>query len=296
MHRVAIPTLLTVCTALVAAEPMPAPSATISVVPESVRLTYQVQFDDQGRYRRTSGELAVELGLKPGQGVQLLACRGITLTEAVTDAGEVLRPRNRGQDLGQETFNEWERTNGSYDVSMSLSAPARAPQAIARIVGTIRLAAISGNGAQGELRPFKDWVGKPLLLEGTDQPITVTIGEGPSVRLGGPQEVIERIDGITARRGDGRDIVVRGWGSGNDNDEWYRSYNIQIPDDGSLVVRLLPPSTEILVPFSLGPLPMTAAAPAATAPVRVPVPAQPAEGVKPKVVVPERPAQGAGGF
>ncbi|MFM2091588.1 MAG: hypothetical protein RLZZ127_2077 [Planctomycetota bacterium] len=287
-----VPALI-LAAALPAAEPVP---PQVVVVPEAVRLSYQVQFDEQGRYRRTSGDLSVELGLKPANGVQLLACRGITLTEAVTDSGESLRPRSRGQELGQESFNEWERTNNNYDVSMNLSAPARAPQAIARIAGTIRLAVISGTGAQGELRPFKEWVGKPLLLEGMDQPITVTVGEGPSVRLAGPQEVIERIDSITARRGDGRDIQVRGWGSGSDNDEWYRSYNMQIPDDGALVVRLLPPSTEVQVPFSLGPLPMSSGAPAATAPVRVPAPSQPAEGAKPKVAAPERPAQGAGGF
>jgi hypothetical protein len=297
MRRAAIPALLTACAGLAAADP--APSASVAVVPESVRLSYQVQFDEQGRFRRTTGDLGIELGLKPAPGVQLLACRGIVLGEAVTDAGEVLRPRNRGGDLGQELFSEWERTNNNYDVGLSLAAPARPPQVIARVTGTIRLAVVAGTGSRSELRPFQDWLGKPLILEGMESPITVAVEEG-RVTLRGSQEAIERLDKVSAQRADGREIAFNGWGSGSDGDEWYRSYQVQVPGDGALVILLLPPSTEIQVPFSLGPLPLVSG-PAASATPAVRVPAsqpRPPEGAKPKVAEPAQPnpPQGAGGF
>jgi hypothetical protein len=299
MRRHAIPALLLLAAALPAADPAVEAVAPpqVVVVPQSVDLSYSLRFSDQGLPQRTTGTLRMSVWLRPAGGVQLLSCRGVQITEAVTDTGETLRPR-RDNGNGQEQFNEYERSQNSYDVSFGLGAPTTPPRAIARVAGTVTLAIVTGAGSQSEVKPLKEFLGKPLLLEGLDSPVTIT-REDQGLTVRAATGTFERIEKVVGLRADGREIQLSGWSGGSDNDESYRTYRTQIPDDGGLSLRLLPPSTDIVVPFTVGPVTLFQGGSATAAGViRIPASApRPAEGAKPKVAEPPRPApQGAGGF
>lgn len=290
--------LAIVCGAEPEADKVPISATSVAVIPQSVNLSYNIQFNDQGQAKRTNSDLQIQLVLKPGGNQQLLASRGIKITEAVTDTGESLRPRNRGNENSSTTFGEYQRTNNSYNLSLSLTSPARPPQSIARVVGTITLAVISGEGQQSDIKPLKDFLGKPLLIEGLDTPITITRDEG-RLTVRGSQSAIERMEKVCGLRADGREITFNGWGGGSDGDDYYRSYSTPVPDDGGVQIRLLPASIDIVVPFTLGPMTLFSNTASATTPGVVRIPAnQPKapETAKPKVVEPAKPGAGAGGF
>lgn len=266
----------------------------VRIYPEMVSLNINQYFDESGKPRNASADLRVELALKPNGGRQLLACRGVQVSTAITDAGEVLKPRQRGMEMGVETFSQHERERDDYDVSVMFAAPA-SPQGIAKLAGSITLAVAAGEPTQSELKPLKDYLGKALLLEGMDQPITITRENG-RITVRSSREAFERIDAVKGARADGRAIDFNGWGGGSNGDDYYRNYSADVPDDGAVTIRLLPAASEITVPFSLGPIPLLAA-PAAVPAQAVRVPAskpKPApEPNKPRVA-PEPPAGGNG--
>lgn len=284
---------LVICSA---ADPGPEKIAepAVQVFAEMVNLNISQRFDETGKAQNPSSELRVTLALKPNGDRQLLACRGVQVMTAIAESGEVLRPRGRASEMGVESFQQHERERGDYDISLTFAVPAKA-QGIGKLAGTIILAVASGAATKSELSPLKDFLGKALLLEGMDQPVTVTREEG-RLTIRSTREAFERIDRISGQRANGQPIQFNGWGGGSDGEEYYRSYSSDVPDDGAVTITLLPAATEVTVPFSIGPVPLFAApAPAQAETVRVPAskPTPAAEPNRPRVApVPA----GAGGF
>lgn len=290
MHTTSLFLLMVSFGAVTAAEP------TITLLPKQIDLSTSTSYNDSGLYQRTQTQLRISLRIKPEAGLQLAACRGVTLTSATTDSGETILPSTeRGTSNGQETFGEHEREQRSYDINLTLGSPKQAIGAIKSLTGTATFAVASGTAKQATIAPLKEWLGKAVNLESINEEITVERTKDGTT-LSGSRELFDRLQKVTFTDGSGNELKTTGWGGGSsNNNSYYRTWSTQIPDDGGLTLQFMPELKEVVVPFSFTDLPLKSVTlekkTAVTIKVTdVPTPAKPkAEGVT-------NPNAKAGGF
>ncbi|HAT11517.1 MAG TPA: hypothetical protein DCS97_13195 [Planctomycetes bacterium] len=272
--------------------PVPAVEAPgVRVLPKMVIMSSTRRFDDAGAPQGSTNEVRVELKLATQGDRQLQSCRGVQLATATTTSGAVLKTRDERN--GAETFSKWEREQGNYDITLVFSVPGEMPTGIASLAGTVTLAVIAGEASQSDVAPLSSYIGKPLLLAGLDQPLTFTVKDG-RVTMRGSREAIERIEEVAGLRADGRVLQAGGYSGGSDGDEHYRTFNFTLPDNGGLRITLLPSSRDLIVPFTVGPLPLTGERPVSGAePIRIPAnqPKPPAPVNKPRIAPEAPPAE-----
>lgn len=289
MHTTRFLLLIASFGVVVAAEP------SITLLPKQIELSTTTSFNESGAYQRTQSQLRLNLRIKPEAGLQLAACRGVTLTTAIADSGESILPSaERSSSNGKETFHEQEREQASYDINVTLGSPKQAIGAIKTITGTMTVAVATGAAKQATVTPLKDWLGKAVNLESINEEITIErTKDGTTVN--GSREFFDRLQKVTFTDGEGHELKTNGWGGGSNNDGYYRTWTTQIPDDGGITMQFMPELKEVVVPFSFSDLPLKSVTqekkPAATIKVTdVPGPAKP----KPTGVT--NPNGKAGGF
>ena len=233
-----------------------AAESTITLLPKQIELSTTTSFSESGAFQRTQSQLRVSLSLKPHAGMQLAACRGVTLTAATTDTGESIMPSTeRGSGNGQESFNEYERDQNNYDINVTLGSPKQAIGAIKMLTGTATIAIADGAAKQATIAPLKDWLGKTVNLDSINEEITVErSSEGTTLR--GSRELFDRLQKVTFTDGTGHEIKVNGWSGGSNNGSYERTWSAQIPDDGGLTMQFMPELKEVVVPFSFADLPL----------------------------------------
>ena len=238
---------------------LPAAEPKIEIFPKTITQTNTTQFDEQGRYRKSSSELRLTVQIKPPAGTQLVASRGVQLSAALSDSGETLVLNNHISNNGEETFHEWQRERNDYDVGLHLANPTKPLGEITSISGVLTLAAATGTSKQAKLTPVKDWLGKPVEIEALHEEITLERKD--DLLISGSRTFFDRIQKINFYDASGLEISSSGWGESSQNDDFERSYRVTLPDDGTITIVILPEISEIAVPFTFTKLPVKSQTP-----------------------------------
>ena len=277
----------------------PAPTAVAKIFPASLSVSLNRRFDEGEALERPTISMSLSLTIKPlAPGLRFMACRSVVVTEAISVAGDNLGSRDRDRDLArqnQRSYGEYEQGQGRYDANLNLTTRTL-PKAIARLSGVITLVVAKGVGKQAEIKPIKDFLGKPLEIVGLPDPITVTRkrggNEGERVEIRTSTTSMDRIAKISVLNADGSERRNNSYGGGSGGDgEAYRTIPGVVDDDGGLLLALHPPSEEVQVPFTLTNLAVLPESEAAALPAVKIVPKEPAPRPASKpTVAPDKPA------
>ncbi len=228
----------------------------IEVQVESIASTNTIQFDQQAKVRRSNTQFQLTLKILPPAGIDLVASRGIKISECVGDNGESLVPRaNEGWRNGEQSFNDYQRERDEYQVNCQLGSPSQMPNALRILKGTVTVAVAKGTSKQAKLGPIKDWLGKSVEIEAIKEEILVERASG-EIKLVGTRALFDHIQKITFLDGMGKEIRLNGWGSSSNNDEYSRNYHITLLDDGAITLQLLTEVVEVPLAFSFTDLPL----------------------------------------
>ena len=259
--RYALPLSVTFLTlsltgALIAAEPE---ENKIEVQIESISSTNTIQFDQNAKVRRSNAQFQVMLKILPPAGMDLVASRGVQISECQGDTGESLVPRSGGDNWrnGEQTFHEYQRERNEYQVNCQLGNPAQMPNALRSLKGTVTVAVAKGTSKQAKLGPIKDWLGKSVEIEAIKEELLVERSAG-EIKLVATRKLFDHVQKITFQDSKSKEIRSNGWSSSSNNDEYTRSFRLTLPDDGAIILQLLPEVTEVPVGFSFTDLPLRA--------------------------------------
>jgi len=247
--------LVSVLVSGTAAEPE---TPNIVLTPKSITVSSSTTYTEEGTFQRNKSQVRLSLRLKPPAGTQIAASRGVVVKVATSDTGESLLQKGDQGNNGRESFGQHERDESRYDVDLDLGSPKEPMAAIRELSGTVTLSITGGATKQAIIAPIKDWLGKVVSLEAVNEDITVERSpEGTTLR--GSREFFERLQKIIFTDAAGNEIKVNGWGGGSDNDTHYRTWRMQVPDNGGVTLQLLPNLTDVTVPFHFTDLPLKAA-------------------------------------
>lgn len=271
--RGSIAVLASLALPCLAAEPM------VTILPKEITQATTQAFAEDGSPRRAKREFKVKLRLVAPEGVRLARVSAVEVSEGTIDSGEKLSTRSTG---GAEKFNEWEQERGDYDIGFTLPGASVAARTLVRLAGTVTVQVASGAARQADLAPIKDHLGQPVRLEGVEDPITLD-RKGGGLTLRGSAGFFDQLQKIELMDGKGKAIETRGWSSGSSNDEHYRTFQIQMPEDGAVRLTIAGSVSEVRAPFVFENLPLDLVGKPAEAKVVRTTEAKPAKPAKVKV-------------
>lgn len=250
----------------------------VNILSKEITQATTQAFNDDGTPRRAKREFRFKLRLVAPEGVRLARVSAVEVSDGAIDGGEKLSTRCSG---GPEKFNEWEQERGDYDIDFTLPGASVAAKSLVRLAGTVTVQVVAGAAKQADLAPLKDHLGHPVRLEGVDDPISLDRkGGGFTVR--GSAEFFDQLQKIELLDGKGKAIETRGWSGGSNNDEHYRTYQVQMPEDGSVRLTIAGSATETRVPFAFDNIPLEPVGKPAEAKVVKTTEVKPAKPAKPK--------------
>jgi hypothetical protein len=183
------------------------------------------------------------------------ACTGVTLTAALSSAGEDLRPEDAPEDLGAESYSSWEREAHECYVRLNLAPPRQAWSGLAALSGRIRLAVSGGELLEVALGPVGDLVGQRTRIVAIGVELDVARDGDGYLTLQVPAGVFARIEDIAIIDAAGEPLN-QSWSSSGDGESESRTYSSEISDDATLLLRFWSRSETVEIPFSAGGLPL----------------------------------------
>lgn len=243
---------------IAANEPIPAGSvalpATLTAHLTEVDLRRRIQRSDPNEDFSPSTELSVRLSFALDPAWTANNCRGVTITEATAIKGEDVAPIDASPDLGSESYASWERERHEVYARFALAAPQKAFTGLKSLAGTIRLALVGGELLEIALGPISNFFGQPISLPAFGIDVHLDRNENGGLVLRSPSGWSERMTEIHPVAANG-DSLSESWSSSGDGETDTRTYDSEIPDDGSLVIRFWSQSTEAEIPFTVEGLP-----------------------------------------
>ena len=182
------------------------------------------------------------------------ACRGVTITEATAIKGENLAPIDANPDLGSESYASWERERHEVYARFNLAAPQKTFTGLKSLTGTIRLSVVGGELMEIALGPIGDLLGKSIPLAAFDVELAFERDQDNNLIMRSPSSWPDRVSDIRPVDATGESLS-QSWSSSGDGETTTRTYNNDIPDDGSLLIQFWSQSAEAEIPFTVDGLP-----------------------------------------
>ena len=225
---------------------------TVVVQPSWISQNQQSQFDEQGRFQRSSGNLSIHLKLIPPPTINPLASKGVRVTAAKSNTGEDLIPHGNDP-IGVETYQEEERKNRDFGFEIALRNPKQALQEIATLTGVITLEIAKGQAKQAQIGPLKDWFGKPMLFESVNESLVVNRKDTdhPGITLNGSSRLFEQFLSVSFLDAAGNECSKEEREQDEDNGERTNRFQVTVPDDGAIRIIMRGETATLDVPFAL---------------------------------------------
>jgi hypothetical protein len=182
------------------------------------------------------------------------ACLGVTITEAVSLKGEDLVPPDASPDLGSENYASWERERRELYARFSLASPQKTFTGLKVLTGTIRLSLVGGELLELALGPIAEMLGRPIPLTAFGIDVHLDRNENGNLVLRSPSGWSERMSEIHPVAATG-DSLSESWSSSGDGETDTRTYDSEVPDDGSLLIRFWSQTANAEIPFTVDGLP-----------------------------------------
>jgi hypothetical protein len=226
---------------------------TIEVIRISMETIVEREFGDDNL--QGSRHCNVRCGFRLPPGWVAMACTGVTLTVAQSQAGDDLIPEYNDGSIGAESYASWERESGDYKVGFALAAPPSGFTGLASLAGTIHLRLEGDELLEVVIGPFADIIGQEIPIAALDMNVVFDRDEEGRVRVTGPYDGLDRFAEMDVFDGSGEKISY-GYSGYGDGETSTRVYDCPGEDDLSIRLRFSSKSGLVSIPFVAGGLPL----------------------------------------
>lgn len=258
--RISLPLLLAILCVLPAVEPDDAGGRSATVAfearPARISLMRSRSWMANGKAYEHS-DFAVSIAFLGPAELLVVGWRDPVVEAAVSDSGEQLRQRRSDSRERMSCDPDVRRARGTdhplFEAQFRLEQPAKPCNGLALIRGRVTAQVAVGAPRRAELKPYKGVRGKLLEIEGVPG-AEVTVDKGSSaeeVALRYPEALQDRLVSVTFIDGAGREIRCNGWSLTSNSNEIERSYRVKLPEDGGVVLGLIPGTRLVEMPFEL---------------------------------------------
>lgn len=229
--------------------------ATMTAHVNDLELRRRIQRSDPTEDFTPSTELSVRLIFDLDPAWSANACLGVTITEASAIKGESLLPTDDNPDLGAENYASWERERREVYARFNLGAPQKAFTGLKSLAGTIRLALVGGELLEIALGPISELLGRPIPLAAFGIDVHLDRNENGNLVLRSPSGWTDRMNEIRPIDANSEPLS-ESWSGSSDGETNTRTYESEVPDDGSLVIRFWSQTANAEIPFTVDGLPV----------------------------------------
>lgn len=230
------------------------------VRPESLQLSSSTQFDENGEVRDTSHSFRIQFRATFGDEITYVGHENAQVTSAVTDTGEELSTDDGNRRHHHHTVHHHGRNRRHFSFSSQLEAPPADAGRLTKVTGTVDVRYTTGRNKEATIGPVEEMEGKRIRIDGLEEEVHVNISrqeEGSDLRIEYPSGIRGRLTEFRLLDGRGNRIETHGWSGGSSGATAYRTFrDVDMPDDGKVVLEFLTDVQTLTVPFTIENLPL----------------------------------------
>ncbi len=229
--------------------------------PASLQVSRSVRFDVDGQRQNEQGNLSLNLYLFVDADRPPGAYRDLTVTSAVTSSGEALKiDPNQRRSEHRLRLNQRNDERPYFNAYFNLPAPSRPCRSLRELRGKVTLIVPRGELKQVTLAPFSKYARQRVRVVNIPDS-RIVIKREPQregrVRITYDRSMAPLVKEVVFVDGDGVKIEPqRSSGGGSSGVDVYRYYEVALPDDGGVRIRLYEGTDEIDATFQLKDIPM----------------------------------------
>ena len=228
----------------------------VTVRPHSVQLNGHMSFDQNGRPNRSNANFSMQVAMQFEDGVRATRYR-MARFDALTDTGTVITADPDTLREQNVNFNPNANQQQRYYYHVQLDAPPQGTTRLRRVEGDLVVAVAEGPLMHVVIEPLVEAADRDFTIDGVNDAIIRVnpMGEG-QVMVSWSQQINERVSHVSFYQPDGDEVRPNGWGNQNQSGMVTRTYRLNLPDRGKVVVSLFPRVREVTIPFTFSDVPL----------------------------------------
>jgi hypothetical protein len=223
-------------------------------VVQMIQASSSIQFDERGQARHQQGYLSFMINLNHANDVFPTSYDNLKFDRVVMSTGEHLQVHpiaGQRNMLAQAVMRQAGARQNPVRLQLRTSMPTWAATRVSEISGTVRVECAFGEPIQAVVGVMKEIEDKTVAVEGMPEiELTVTRQNNQLIVTGNAQSQ-RLLRSMAFFDAEGREIQASGWAQHQAGQLPRWTFNVKMPDDGTVRVELLPRSRVVDVPILL---------------------------------------------
>ncbi|MFA9477051.1 hypothetical protein ACERK3_01965 [Phycisphaerales bacterium AB-hyl4] len=228
------------------------------VSPNSFNINSHVHFDDDGNVRNEQNNMGLNLNVFYDPAFIPRSYRNLTIDSMVTDTGEELNHQHRM--TGEQIIHHHQHGHQSprFSVNIQVTPPKQPANRIRRVVGSIEVSIPMGEPRHAVLSPIKEVLGKRVHIAnfpGSELQFSFEQNNNRS-RLQMNAELASLLTDVRFFRTDDQEVHAQSRGTGRHGDRHQQFYQLELPEDGKIMLTFRSENRTLRIPFELEDIPL----------------------------------------